>query len=443
MSNLLLMTDSYKASHYLQYPKETEIVSSYIEARGFDNDTLFTGDHIFFGLQGILKKYLCGKAFDSDDIEEAGKLITAHGEPFNHDGWTSMYKKWGGVLPIRVWAVDEGTWHKPGTPLVVVENTDPEFYWLTSYLEPLFMRLWYPTTVATLSGQVKHVLNGFHESTSDSPADSVLFKLHDFGARGVSSAESAGIGGCSHLVNFRGSDTLEALVYARDYYSEKLAGFSIPAAEHSTITTWGRHGEADAYRNMLRNFAKPGSVLAVVSDSYDIYNACEHIWGETLKQEVVDSGATVIIRPDSGDPVTVVSRCLQILDSKFGTTTNSKGFKVLNNVRLIQGDGVNPFSIRDICDAIVANGYALDNIAFGMGGALLQKVNRDTLKFAMKCSAMEIGGVWRDVYKEPVTDSGKTSKRGRQVTKDMRLMFEHGKLLRETTLSKVRMNSNG
>jgi nicotinamide phosphoribosyltransferase len=217
----------------------------------------------------------------------------------------------------------------------------------------------------------------------------------------------------AHLVNFLGTDTVSGVLAARAYYGEPMAGFSIPAAEHSTITSWGREHEVDAYRNMLKRFARPGSLVAVVSDSYDIFHAISEYWGKTLKAEVIASGATVVVRPDSGDPVAVVHQCLELLDEAFGHVVNGKGYKVLNNVRVIQGDGINPNSIRAILERITSAGYATDNVAFGMGGALLQQLNRDTQKFALKCSAARVGGRWIDVYKEPVTDKGKMSKRGR------------------------------
>jgi nicotinamide phosphoribosyltransferase len=210
-----------------------------------------------------------------------------------------------------------------------------------------------------------------------------------------------------------GTDTITGILYAREYYGAGIAGFSIPAAEHSTITSWGRDGEVDAYRNMLTQFGKPGALLAVVSDSYDIYEACR-MWGTELKQQVIDSGATVVIRPDSGDPVEVLPKMFHILGETFGYTTNSKGYKVLNNVRLLWGDGINQLSIRSILGVVVdMNGWSADNIAFGMGGALLQQLDRDTQKFAMKCSAALINGEWVDVFKDPITDRVKASKKGR------------------------------
>lgn len=164
---------------------------------------------------------------------------------------------------------------------------------------------------------------------------------------------------------------------------------------------------------MLNQFARPASILAVVSDSYDIFNAAKNLWGEELRQQVIDSGATVVIRPDSGDPEAVCVKLVQILDQKFSHTVNAKGYKVLNNVRIIQGDGVNERTIRMILGHFSVLGYSADNIAFGMGGALLQIVDRDTQKFAMKCSSACVNGEWIDVQKDPITDAGKKSKAGR------------------------------
>lgn len=251
------------------------------------------------------------------------------------------------------------------------------------------------------------------QETADDADAEIQFKIHDFGARGVSSQETAAIGGAAHLVNFSGTDTMAALLLHRKFYDCEMAGFSIPAAEHSTITSWGRENEIEAYRNMLRNFAQPNSLVAIVSDSWNIYEAVEKIWGGQLKQEVIDSGATIVIRPDSGEPIEVVSRVAQILSEKFGYEINSKGYKVLKHVRIIQGDGVNEHTIRQILQRLKDEDFSASNIAFGIGGSLLQKISRDTLKFAYKCSAVIVNGELRDVYKQPITDSGKNSKRGR------------------------------
>jgi len=405
-SNILLNTDSYKVSMFKQYPLGTTNVYSYIESRGGRYDRT-----VFFGLQAFIKEYLLAPITQMD-IDIADEILTAHGEPFNRAGWQYILDQHNGYLPVVIRAVPEGTVVPVRNVLATIENTDPECFWLTTYLETALLRaVWYGTTVATQSWSIKQVIKDFLEKTGDPTL--IDFKLHDFGARGVSSLESAGIGGAAHLVNFMGTDTISGILYAREYYGARVAGFSIPAAEHSTITSWGRDGEVKAYENMLRQFAKPGSILAVVSDSYDVYRAASDLWGGELRQQVIDSGATVVIRPDSGDPVEVNRRLIEILGDKFGYTKNAKGFKVLNNVRLIQGDGINELTVRSILGAFMAMGWSADNIAFGMGGALLQAVDRDTQKFALKCSSARINGVDVDVQKDPATDPGKKSKAGR------------------------------
>ncbi|WP_240740850.1 nicotinate phosphoribosyltransferase [Deinococcus sp. Arct2-2] len=316
-----------------------------------------------------------------------------------------------------------------------------------------------PTTVATQSYHIREIIRAVLEQTSDRAAEELPFKLHDFGSRGVSSRESAGLGGLAHLINFQGSDTLEALRVARNHYGADMAGFSIPAAEHSTITSWGKEHEVDAYRNMIRQFGKPGGLYAVVSDSYDLKYAINVHWGETLRQEVIDCGATLVVRPDSGEPPAMVRLAVNALAAKFGTSTNSKGFKVLNHVRVLQGDGIDETTIRQILQNLVVDGYSAENVAFGMGGALLQKVDRDTQRFAYKASAGLIDGEYRGIYKDPVTDPGKRSKdgvldlvqeNGRMVTKAyktfdtdfpgslMRTVYRDGEMLVRDTLDEVR-----
>jgi len=459
-NNIILNTDSYKASMFLQYPAGTTGVYSYIESRGGHYDQT-----VFFGLQMFVKEYLLNPITQAD-IDIAGEILPVHGEPFNRAGWQYILDQHMGYLPVRIRAVPEGTVVPFKNVLATIENTDPNCFWLTTWLETALLRaIWYPTTVATQSKSIKNAILEYLERTGD--PGTINFKLHDFGARGVSSMESAGIGGAAHLVNFMGTDTITGVLYAREYYSAGVAGFSIPAAEHSTITSWGRDGEADAYRNMLKQFAKPGSIVAVVSDSYDVFNACEKLWGGELRQQIIDSGATVVIRPDSGDPLEINQRLIRILDSKFGHTVNAKGYKVLNHVRLIQGDGVNENTVRTILGNFLINGWSTDNIAFGMGGALLQIVDRDTQKFAMKASAAQIFDTWRDVQKDPITDSGKKSKKGRvelwksgnkyvssvdkpvewydtavgEWTPVLQTVFENGQLYNEISFDQVRANS--
>ena len=449
--NIILNSDSYKYSQWPQYPAGTEYVYSYIESRGGKWDRL-----VFFGLQAFLREYM-STPITRAMIDQAANIMALHGEPFNRDGWDYILNMHGGILPVEIKSVDEGSVMYLKNVLVSIVNTDPKCYWLTSFLETALLRaIWYPTTVASNSYHSKQIISAALEKTG-TPAD-INFKLHDFGARGVSSLESAALGGMAHLINFMGTDTVSGVLAAMEYYDADVCGFSIPAMEHSTVTSWGRENEAKSYSNMLKLYGKPGQPVAFVSDSYNIFNACDKIWGEELKQQVIDSGAVVVIRPDSGNPSDVVVKCLHLLERHFGSVTNSKGFRVLNNVRIIQGDGIDEASIRSILFCMELAGFSADNVAFGQGGALLQQVNRDTLEFAMKCSAACINGVWTEVYKDPITSSMKKSKKGQlmlnidddgkyvtnvlkfgeYIVDHLTTRYRNGYLLNQTTFDQVR-----
>jgi nicotinamide phosphoribosyltransferase len=224
--------------------------------------------------------------------------------------------------------------------------------------------------------------------------------------------------------------------------------------------------------NMIEQFAKPGATFAMVADSYNIYDFCTMVGSDPDIKSAIDShGATggfVVIRPDSGDPVEVMPKMIQILSEGFGYTTNDKGYKVLNNVRVLWGDGINELSIRSILTKIVDfGGWSADNIAFGMGGALLQQLDRDTQKFALKASSACINGTWVDIQKDPITDPGKKSKAGRVELWEsgeeylssveqpkgwtdqgfewkpvLQKVFENGKLYNEISFEEVRANAN-
>ena len=408
--NLLLDTDSYKASHYRQYAPGTGYVQSYIEARAPNGDIDYT---LFFGLQAYLMQVL-SQPICQDDIDEADAVFTAHGEPFNRTGWQHIVDMHGGKLPIRIRAVKEGTILPVRQVQLVIENTDPAAYWLPSYLETSLLRaIWYPTTVATNSWANVELIGAALEKT-DGSREGLPFKLHDFGARGATSREQAGIGGAAHLIASLGTDTVSGLLFARNYYGADMAGFSIPAAEHSTMTSWGgAPGEVEAMENMLTQF--PTGLVAVVSDSYDLMHAINHHWGETLREQVLARDGILVVRPDSGEPTEIVPAVIEALMDKFGEQTTSTGYRLLNDkVRVIQGDGITRESLKAILAKMDARKLAVGNVAFGMGAGLLQKMDRDTYSYAMKASAAQINGAWVDVYKDPVTAKGsKTSKRGR------------------------------
>ncbi len=456
MTNLILMADSYKYSHYLQMPENMTYMHSYLEAREQRSVR-------FFGLQYYLMKYL-SKPISLEDINEAHELVCAHGLPFSRENWEYILEEHNGYLPVRIRSVKEGTVVNGSNVLVTIESTDEKAAWIVGYLETLIMKVWYPTTVCSLSYEILKTIDNFMEETADNK-DKLPFMLHDFGYRGTSSEESAQIGGAAHLVNFMGTDTITAIRFMRKYYQHQMAGFSIPASEHSTMTAWGRENEHLAYQNMIDKFSKSG-LFACVSDSWDFKNAVSNIWSKELIDQVKHMQAGLVIRPDSGDAKENIAFALVELDKAFGSKINNKGYKVLNDVALIQGDGVCQKTITEILTMMKDMGYSAQNIAFGMGGALLQgnefsSVNRDTHRFAIKCSAIKVNEELIDVYKAPKGSEFKRSKKGRldliqdegvyktvcinDLAQDtyhqdtvLNVVYENGKLFNQVTLDEVR-----
>ncbi len=455
LENILLLTDSYKVSHHRQYPPKTEFIYSYFESRGGAFEEI-----VFFGLQYFLKKYLSGVQVTHEKIDIAERFFKAHfgnNAIFNRAGWEHIVTQHGGKLPVEIKAVPEGSVVPYHNVMMTIENTDPSCYWLTNYLETLLVQVWYGSTVATQSRFMKQILLNALNETGDPRL--VDFKLHDFGFRGVSSVETAAIGGAAHLVNFLGTDNFAGVIFAHEYYDEPMAGFSIPAAEHSTITSWGREHEIDAMRNMLDQF--PNGLVAVVSDSFNIFDACKELWGNQLREKILGRDGTLVVRPDSGDPPEVVVQVLELLAEQFGTSINEKGYRVLPpQIRVIQGDGIDREMLQTILNAMKETGWSADNVAFGSGGGLLQKLNRDTSKYAFKCASATVDGEQRDVFKQPVTDNGKKSKAGRMrlvrrngqfatirnedknhEQDELITVFHNGELLKDYTFSEVRSNA--
>jgi nicotinamide phosphoribosyltransferase len=457
-SNMALTTDAYKQGHWKQYPKNVTKIQSYFESRGSDDELQMV---VFFGLQITIKKYLRGVVITQEMVEEADEFCKKmFGQDyFNRAGWERIVNVHGGKLPIRIKAVPEGSVVPVHNVLMTIESTDDELPFITNFVETLLVQMWYPITVATKSYRIKNLISKYAKWTG---CEVSPFSLNDFGERGASSMETAGIGGCAHLVNFMGTDTIEGIRYAMKYYDTDVCGYSVMAAEHSTITIYGRENEAEAVEAVI-DAAPESATVAIVSDSYDIYNACRNIFGKRLKAKILARSGKVVIRPDSGFPPEVCVKVLNILWEAFGGTVNAKGYKVLDpHIGVIYGDGIDYPMIDKILLAVKNANYSVENVVFGMGGALLQIVNRDTYKFAFKCCAAVRDGVWILVGKDPATDYGKRSKRGRmvliqnddgeyetivetderytaEVENDLLVtVFENGELVRDYTFDEVR-----
>ncbi|NBO22640.1 nicotinate phosphoribosyltransferase [bacterium] len=472
-TNFILLSDAYKYSHHKLYPAGTTKVYSYLESRGGK-----FSETVFFGLQMFLKKYLEGVVITKEDVDEAEEYLSTEngvfGRPdvFDRSKFDYIVEVHGGKLPVKIKAVKEGTIVPTKNVLLTIENTDPNCYWLTNFIETILLQIWYPITVSTLSHEVKKLVDKYFDLTTDfdkPTADFVKeFVLNDFGVRGVSSVESAEIGGAAHLVHFMGSDNIPAARAVRKYYNTKnIYAKSVPATEHSIMTMLGEKGEVEMMKRTLETF--PTGIVACVSDSFNIFRACSDYWGGELKDLILSRPSTpgnqLVIRPDSGDPIKTLEAIFNILFDKFGFTLNSKGFKVLPpQVRVIQGDGVNLGSIEAIYKKLYELGISAENIVFGMGGKLLQAdINRDTNNFAIKCSFAVVNGEEVDVVKNPtemnadgeITRSFKVSKKGRlklvktqdgfktvgqsEEGEDQLLdIFEDGNILKELTFEEIR-----
>ena len=456
-TNIIAETDSYKIGHYQMMPPKTEEVYSYFESRNgamYDYTCLMT-------LQAIIKEHLMGVVVTREKIDEAEMIVEGHLGPnvFNREGWEYILEKYNGKLPVKIRAVPEGIPIPTNNVLMTVESTDPKCYWLTNYLETILTHVWYGSTVATKSRKIKEMFKRFLDMTSMNP-DAIAFMLHDFGCRGVSSSESAMMGGMAHIINFMGTDTIPALLGAIRYYNAVgSVAYSVFATEHSVMTAEGEEGEFSVLERLLGQFST--GILSLVIDSYN-YKRFVDVCGSRFKDVILTRDGKTVFRPDSGDPVEVSLDVIGRLDRCFGSTLNEKGYKVLNpKVGMLWGDGVDFDGIEAILVALTEAGYSAENIVFGMGGALLQKVDRDTQCFAFKSSYQVEDGVPKNIFKNPL-DQSKRSKKGRLVlildengnfqTKEevvkgddnigiLELVFENGELIRDMTFDEVRRNT--
>lgn len=421
MRNILLSTDVYKMNHMEQYCPGTNKVYSYLMAR---NSKQFN-EIKWFGLRYYLLQYLTQSISVDNAVEFLHYREKILGQPASQDVIEKLHNLVKlGYWPIEIKALPEGEVYPLRVPLMTITNTLSEFYWCVGFLESLLLKTWYPSVVATHSYQYRKIVDRFYEETCSEENNFLKdFAVHDFGYRGDSSEESSGLSGMAHLLNFMGSDTVLAYPYGNAFYPEMdLKMFSVPASEHSVMCSFGRENEFKAYEHMLDTY--PKGIVSIVSDTYDIYNVVGN-FAEKLKDRILAREGKVVFRPDSGDPIKVICGdpeaqegslqymgCLRILDSIFGSTVNTKGYKELNpKVGLIYGDGMYLERYESMLTHMKEMGYAASNLVIGVGG-ILRNHTRDDLGFAIKATYVEINGEPREIMKDPVTDHGKKSHMG-------------------------------
>lgn len=406
----LLDTDTYKATHHFQYRSDLESMTAYFTFRG----PLFPSDHriVVHGLRYAFEQILSRKV-TQEDVDQAETYLAHHGVMKSGINWPkNLWQEVvdnGGNLPFTVSALADGSVVYPGVPVFVIEGRG-KWAPLTTWLETALMRIWSPSVTATKSRHVFQMISEAFDQTVDAEFNFLLpSRFHDFGSRGVSSAETAMVTGTGHLLSFEGTDTMSAGWLATHWNNGSPVGESVIASEHSVMTTWD--GELEAVLHLIKNTPK-GGILSCVADSYD-YSA--FVWNilPQIVDHVRNAGIFFVLRPDSGEPVDAVITGLKGLEAAFGSTVNKKGYKVINGAGVIQGDGLDLNKIKAILAAVTAAGFSAQNVAYGMGGGLLQSQTRDTLKAAVKVCDMLVGGVHHPIMKAPLTDSGKTSLPGR------------------------------
>lgn len=425
--NPIHFSDFYKTDHRRQYPKGTTLVYSNMTARGSRIEDI---DHvIFFGLQYFMKEYL---QFQFDvhffnlpklkAIESyKRRLDTSLGtNAVSMDHIEALHDL--GCLPVRIKAVPEGTSVPMRVPFLTIENTHPDFFWVTNFLETLMSNvLWHPITAATIAAQYRSIFEAYAHMTSDMP-EFAQWQGHDFSMRGHSSLESSCVSGAAHLLSFTGTDTIPAIDFLEEYYnadsSIELIGASVPATEHSVMCFGGETSEYDTFYRMITE-VYPSGIVSIVSDTWDYWKVLTEIL-PALKDTIMKRDGKVVIRPDSGDPLKVIcgdyqavegspehKGTAQLLWETFGGTINSKGYRQLDrHVGMIYGDSITMERATNISYLLKTKGFASTNMVYGIGSYTYQHVTRDTFGLAVKATAGVIEGKEMHVFKCPKTDSG-------------------------------------
>lgn len=484
--NPMMAIDAYKLDHRRQYPPNTTAVYSNFTPRG--SRIAGIDRVVFFGLQAFLQDY-CIEQFNewfnldeneavNDYVDMTVKVLGPN--DIGGDHIRALHQL--GYLPLRFCALPEGTLTPLRIPMFTVENTLPEFFWLVNYIESILSaQVWLPCTSATTSWHLRRLLDQKAKETGG-PAEFVDWQGHDFSFRGMATVEASASSGAGHLLNFTGTDSLPALEFVDAFYPGEngLVGGSVAATEHSVMCAGGANSEKETFARLLDLY--PSGIVSVVSDTWDLWSVLTNLL-PSLKDQIMARDGKLVIRPDSGDPVDIITGIRQpgsmvghqiseseakgvveLLWDVFGGTVNDKGFKELDpHIGVIYGDSINYDRAQQITDRLAAKGFASTNIVFGVGSYTYQFQTRDTFGFAMKATWAKIDGEGKDIFKDPITDDGlKKSATGRlaviptwgkdtyrllekvdgyeESVSSLRPVWEDGKFIKQYTFAEVRTN---
>ena len=436
--NPLLLTDGYKTGHHQQYPKGTTLVYSNFTPRSNKYAPKGCEQLVSFGQQMIVKQIhdaFANEFFNRPKDEVCGEMKRELSMYLNTDYDVSHFEALHdlGYLPIHIKAIEEGSLVPMKVPVLTIYNTNPDFYWITNYLETIISNLlWKPMTSATIAYQYRKVLTKWQEKTDAERGWFIDWQGHDFSMRGMDSVDAVISSGLGHLTSFSGSDSLPTIFGARKFYNETgfVAG-SVNATEHSVMCAGTKEDEVGTFRNLMQTY--PTGILSIVSDTWDLWKVCtEHV--VALKEEIMARDGKLVIRPDSGDPVDILcgkgiyqsgdrlltneeidsdvyapefKGVIELLWDVFGGTINEQGYKVLDShIGAIYGDSITIDRANEICARLEAKGFASTNIVLGVGSFTYQFNTRDTFGFAMKATYVEVEGEGREIFKNPITDDG-------------------------------------
>lgn len=501
------------------YPEDIEMVYSSWTPRSCRHYKEACEGVVVFGLQYFIKEYLIkqfNEGFFNRPKEEAINEYVRRVKYFTGDIDSKHIEELHdlGYLPIEIKSLPEGDLCPIRVPMHTIQNTNPKFAWLTNYLESLMSCiLWMPSTSATTARLFKKRLME-HAKKTGFDNENLGFLCHDFSMRGMPGIEACKISGMGHLTSFCGSESVPALSAIEEYYnadcSKELVAGTVPASEHSiecSNATFSEDGSIDemSYFNRLLDLYSEG-FLSIVSDGFDFWKIIEEYLPK-LKERIMSRNGRVVIRPDSGDPVDIIcglytnpQYCTKITgeDGKlhywcnynpvinidgyvkvsegqyygayymlckiFGRNTTEKGFEYPDtHVGLIYGDAITLERQSQIYNRLEYTGFAACNLVLGVGSFSYQFKSRDSLGFAMKCSAVRINGELKSIFKKPKTDDGtKNSLKGLiwvnkeygkyvahdEATEDqekcgyLETVFKDGKLVKETSLAEIREHIN-
>ena len=461
-----LLCDFYKVSHRAQYPKDTAVIYSTLTPRStkyakWNSD----GKIVVFGIQAFVREYLAEyfneHFFDrpeEDVVSEYKDLIAKTLGDQHVEAYHIRKLHQLGYLPLEIKALPEGNVVDEKVPVMTIQNTHPDFFWLTNYFETLIScSTWQAMTSASIARQYRKLVEEYSEKTCDNGLH-IPYQCHDFSMRGMSSLESSIWSGMGHLLYFKGTDTIPAIMGIEQFYEPAPKsypiGTSIPATEHSVMSS---HGLDDKKTFEFLLDLYPTGIFSVVSDTYDFWKVVSKVLPE-LKERILAREGKLVIRPDSGDPVDIIcgtvslhhhshvqalksgriyyrdedgtikkavrgENGLEILEDDrtpeqkglieclwetFGGHTNFKGYKVLDShIGAIYGDSITIERAEHILSSLRSKGFASSNIVFGVGSYTYQYNTRDTLGFAVKSTHR----ITKDdsehfIFKDPKTDNG-------------------------------------